>query len=116
MHRITDETTQRQAEIDKEKDAQVNDLNQLLLQQQKEQRELNRKAKEAERALRHLQLKRTKEQSQSITPEEIQRMIEEGICCTPQGVYPASLTPSQYPSARIERHDGLAQVAPSATG
>ena len=69
MHRITDETTQRQAEINKEKDAQVNDLNQRLLQQQKEQKELNRKAKEAEKALRHLQLKRTKEQSQSITPE-----------------------------------------------
>ena len=51
MHRITDETTQRQAEINKEKDAQVNDLNQRLLQQQKEQTELNRKAKEAEKAL-----------------------------------------------------------------
>ena len=68
MHRISDEITQRQAEINEEKDAQVNDLNQRLLQQQKEQKELNRKAKEAEKALRHLQLKRTKEQNQSITP------------------------------------------------
>ena len=41
IHRITDETTQRQAEINKEKDAQVNDLNKRLLKQQKEQKELN---------------------------------------------------------------------------
>ena len=53
-HRITDETTQRQTEFNKQKDAQVNDLNQRLLQQRKEQKELAKKAKEAEKALRHL--------------------------------------------------------------
>ena len=73
------ENTQRQAEFNKQKDAQVNDLNEGLLQHTKEQKELARKAKEAEKALRNLQLKRTKEQKQSISTEDIQRMIKEGI-------------------------------------
>ena len=75
IHKINETNNQAQNEINKVKDAQVNDLNKRLINN-------SRSLKEAERALRRLQREknqRTKETALSITPEEVQRLIQEGI-------------------------------------
>ena len=53
MHRITDENNREQIEFNRRKDAQVKDLNERLLAHTEEQKELKRKAKAAEKALRN---------------------------------------------------------------